>query len=235
VGKLITKNIVFKILVLLILSFNSFADNNTDWTGCYLGADLNKQEASWWSHDAPNANFNNPSWDSYQKTTEFDINNVGIHFGCGKQINYFYYGGEISYAAGNHKETHVQVGNDPLYLRSADIDEMITLKGSFGIPVNRFLFHIDIGRVYADTEFSDAIDSTDLGLGVNRFNEIEKTMNGWLYGIGTKYKINDKFSLSVNYSYTNFGDVFQAIPSSNTEFGNELTIRGFKFGASYHF
>ena len=50
---------------------------------------------------------------------------------------------------------------------------MISFKGSFGIPVNRFLFHIDIGRVYADTEFSDATDNTDLGLGVNKFNEIE--------------------------------------------------------------
>ena len=52
--KLITKNIVLKILALIILSFNSFADTKTDWTGCYLGADLNKQEASWWSRDTPN-------------------------------------------------------------------------------------------------------------------------------------------------------------------------------------
>jgi len=170
-----------------------------NWTGFYAGAHLGVG----WSDDDGGGN----------SSGFLGGGQVGFNY----QINQWVFGLEADIAGTTIGESQF-VGIGTIH---ADLDWVSTLAPRFGYAFDRWLVYGKFGGAWAHA--SASFDSATVFLPSFSVN---KTVSGWVFGVGTEYALRENWTAKIEYNMMDFGSDG---PFSDSKF------HVFKAGLNYRF
>jgi len=164
-----------------------------DWNGWFVGAQLGFNQHV--------ATYEDPDYDWYGHTQDFLTSGAelgfqgGYNIVSGNRLNGFV----VDFRALNNSKTSIYASDDNV---PNDVDYLATLRGRTGLAVDDTLLYATGGLAFAEfarswTEFNDPDDSwPDLGA----------SKTGLVLGFGVEHAINDRWSVSAEYTASIFGE-----------------------------
>lgn len=136
---------------------------------------------------------------------EFDeALSFGVHVGYDRQVNTkWVIGGILDYNFTNIEETQSGFSSTPaFYKEERTIENLATLRARAGYLVSdSTLIYVTGGLAYGDPEYRFNSNNPN---GTSR-GDIDSDF-GFVLGVGMETRLNQNWSLGVEYLYTNFGD-----------------------------
>lgn len=152
------------------------ASTGGDWTGFYVGGQFGYGNLT--------VDDNNGATDD----DDFDGATYGLHAGYMRDFGRFVLGAEIDFDG-----SQISVGEGD---GAVDLDTVARAKLRAGYDAGRFLPYVTGG--YARAMLSSDDDATDALL--------DDSYDGYFYGVGVAYQINDRFTTSAEVLRHNFED-----------------------------
>jgi outer membrane immunogenic protein len=193
----------------------------SNWTGGYIGANLNYGSGSLdatgdlgalISAAGLSTTLSEPDGTAGAIRAGYDWHTGRSVFGLGAEYNFGKYEGGLT---GDYDAVAVAAGIDDLTIR---VDEMATVFARAGYAVSdQFLAYGLLGYSWANGTVSAAGESENADL------------KGVTIGLGGEFKLNQNWSTYGEYAYTNFGDI------DNTDGTLEADLHQVKIGVNYRF
>lgn len=210
-------------------------DNNADWSGFYVGANIGK---GWGMNKSPN----NQDFHSFK--TDGAIG--GIHVGYNYQFdNRYLLGVEAQVSLSNIKKTEYDRVNNPhsAYVNSVKLKHALSLNAKAGYLVDDFLPYVTAGLTYAKHEYGLGCDQeyapSTLGCATSFSDSANKSALGFNVGIGMDYKITDNLSMGAEFRYTKFGkksvDLLDPNHPNKTRRDFKTDMKTLNLSFTYHF
>src|SRR6266849_10163179 len=105
----------------------------------------------------------------------------------------------------------------------ASLDWVSTLAPRFGYAFDRWLVYGKFGGAWAHASATASVGVNGIGLGSV---SVDKTVSGWVLGVGTEYALRDNWTAKIEYNMMDFGS---DSPSADNKF------HVFKAGLNYRF
>jgi outer membrane immunogenic protein len=168
----------------------------TDWTGFYLKTSPGSaSNGISWMNPGPASGFSSPG---------AVANPASENFGYNFQSGNFVFGLEGSFAAANFDGRFTSpvfpaIGAPPTGNWTSNMSWLGTVTGKVGYSFGQWLPYVKAGFATAD------VGSPMLGSGVGSFSQTS-TERGWTAGVGLEYQLSPKWSLGLEYLYTDLGE-----------------------------
>lgn len=139
-----------------------------------------------------------------------DSSNFGLKIGRDFIKENFFYGAEVSYLDLNYRDktwsdpTPAHGGNTEDDTFTSTIDSTFILAGRVGKKFENFKFFAKTGLAFADyklkiNDYNTQQDGTDTGNSTGSGSK-SHWVNGYVFGFGTEYMLNNKISIGAEYT-----------------------------------
>lgn len=176
---------------------------------------------------------------------------VGLVAGYRRQFsNNFFVGGELGYSYLN-LETSFQSGPNPTvsfpsvsydFNNTAELKNSATARVHLGYGSDRVMGSAIFGYTSVDARAYTSILSNGA---YSKEGETSNRIDGTTLGLGAAWRLNDRVSISGEYTHTELGDLeFTTVyrpgstftsPSYREDFTQEFSLESFRVGLNYHF
>lgn len=201
-----------------------------DWAGGYAGLTLGYAfggDDEFGVRDLTNGSITTPG------KLELSGVNGGVHVGYRWQKDRWVFGPELGFEGGNVKDefSFTDVDGDTAYAKSK-IKNVLALRMKTGYTVQPDLLVYGIaGVARADVEYRAG--ATIGGETVSENMDFKKT--GYVVGFGAEKKINDKWSITGEYEYANFGKTGRIFGDGESKTEATPDFHNVKLGMNFKF
>lgn len=236
----------------------SFADEEGDWTGAYVGLSAGYTDAKSDQTVALSGAWTSESAPLQTHVVSFYPNNTKVQdINYGAQLGYNYQTGgglvlgleaEVTGLSGSDAAGKPLTATPPFpalsYASSTTFDPKVAygLKAKLGFASGKTLFYATGGWGWTNADIT--MDITSNG-GYQKVASISHTFDGYQVGGGIEHKLGSNMSLRLDYTYTDQGDfVFNTAytPTSTFQtpayvetFRSDLRMHMIRLGVNFHF
>lgn len=237
----------------LTIANPAFADEESDWTGAYIGihagytnikSDSAPVLGGNWSIESAALQSNVvTNWSASQKVENVSFGaQLGYNVDVGGVVAGFEVDGTLHNGSDSYLRGPIASPGGPSYTYGNTIDPKgsVSVRGKLGIPLGKTLIYATGGWGWTKAEVSADIISNG---GYTKEGRVNHTFDGYLVGGGIEHKIGSNASVRLEYTYADQGDVtYITLPRTGNTFAGytetftqDLRMHQVRIGLNYHF
>lgn len=195
-----------------------------DWSGAYAGISIGYMGGATGNEwNSPEAGF--PDWQTDGKISYASLAG-GAHAGYLEQRGRLVLGGEVDISRFSLDGNDSQAAG---LVNGIEMNTLAALRARMGIAHKNTLLYVTAGLAYGD------YTKTDETMGWAQGDRLR----GWTVGAGVEQALSDRWSVRVDYRYTDFGKIASRLSDGGTAYYNhralDVSTQSVRLGVSYRF